>query len=100
MKTILYEDNQFEFAIDEIGLYLCIDGKRYGLSSHPYEPCTYIESQDGTTKIVMHDAYDFGFLISKSEKGTWEWIYDKINPKQFCEIINNEILKRFKEQSN
>lgn len=89
MNKILYKDNKFELAIDNIGLYLCFNGKRYELSSHSYEPCTYIKTSDGSVDIVMHGAFDFGQMISNSG----EWICNSINPLQCCEVIKKEILK-------
>ena len=89
MKKVLYKDSKFELAIDNIGLYLCIFRNRYELSSHYYEPCTYIKSQDGIVDIVIHGAFDFGIMIS----GSGEWNCKEISPLQLCETIEKEILK-------
>lgn len=89
MNKVLYEDDKFELAIDDKGLYLCVFNNRYELSSHSYEPCTYIKSQDGAVDIVMHGAYDFGLMIA----GEGEWKCRDISPLQLCEAIEKEILK-------
>lgn len=89
MNKLIYKDNEFELAIDDEGLYLCWNGERYELSSHYYEPCAYIKSQDGTVDIAMHGAFDFGWYISTS-KG---WISDKLSPLQLCEILKDAIVK-------
>ena len=89
MHKVLYKDNKFELAIDNIGLYICINGGRYELSSHPYEPCTYIKSQDGAVDIVMRGAFDFGIMISSSG----EWNCPNYNPLPLCETLEAAILK-------
>ena len=89
MNKVLYEDNKFELAIDNIGLYIRINESRYELSSHPYEPCTYIKSQDGAVDIVMHGAFDFGIMISSSG----EWDCPNHNPLSLCETLEAAILK-------
>lgn len=89
VNKVLYKDNEFKLAIDDMGLYLCILGNRYELSSHYYEPCTYIKSQDGTVDIIMHGAFDFGLMISSSG----EWKCKDFSPLQLCEVIKKEVLK-------
>lgn len=89
MNKILYKDNEFELTIDDIGLHLCINNNRYELSSHYYEPCTYIKSKDGTVDIVMHGAFDFGIMISN----LGEWNCKDISPLQLCEALKAAILK-------
>ena len=96
MNKVLYKDNEFKLAIDDMGLYLCILGNRYELSSHYYEPCTYIKSQDGTVDIVMHGAFDFGLMISSSG----EWKCKDFGPLQLCEAIKKEVLKDKAQKSS
>lgn len=59
------------------------------MSSHYYEPCTYIKSQDGAVDIVMHGAFDFGMMIS----GSGEWNFPNYNPLSLCEALEAAILK-------
>lgn len=89
MNKVLYKDNKFELAIDNIGLYICVNGSRYELSSHYYEPCTYIKSQDGAVDIVLHGAFDFGIMIS----GSGEWNYPNYSQLRLCETLEAAILK-------
>ena len=89
VNKVLYKDNEFELAIDDTGLHLCINNNRYELSSHPYEPCTYIKSKDGTVDITMHGAFDFGLLISSSR----DWNCNDLSPLECCETLKAAILK-------
>lgn len=89
MNKVLYKDNEFELAIDDTGLYLCINNNRYELSSNSYEPCTYIKTKNGNVDIVMHDAFDFGTMISSSG----EWTLKTFSPLRLCEILKTAILK-------
>ena len=96
MNKVLYKDNEFELAIDNTGLYLCINNNRYELSSHYYEPCTYIKSKDGTVNIVMHGTFDFGLMISSSG----EWKCKDFGPLKLCEAIKKEVLKDKAQKSS
>ena len=89
MNKVLYKDNEFELVIDDTGLHLCINDERYELSCHSYEPCTYIKTKDGAINIVIHEAFDFGTMISNSG----EWILNSFSPLQLCEALKTAILK-------
>lgn len=96
MNKVLYKDNEFELAIDNVGLYLCINEGRYELSCHPYEPCTYIKTIDGAVDIVMHNAFDLSFVVKDFEEGqktNGGNVYGYISALEFCKIINTFIMK-------
>ena len=52
-----YRDGKCEFGKDEEGNeYLLYNNKKYLLTSHPYEPCMYIKSDE--REIIFHNSFD------------------------------------------
>ncbi|AOZ97849.1 hypothetical protein [Butyrivibrio hungatei] len=99
-SDILYQDNDYELILSDDGMRLktCKDGKLYNLSSHYYEPCTYIEDENGN-KAVLHDGFDLSFVIGAIQAGKdLRWIGGKKTPHEFCEImidtLNNSLEGR------
>lgn len=99
MDKVLYQDNKFELAYNEKGMYLDINGERYILSCHPYNPSTYIKSQDGTVNIEASAGFDLSFVVQDFENGqnTYHWRYKEISPLRFCEMMELDILKNKEE---
>ena len=66
--TYLYRDGGVFLADD--GGSLCLGGgcMRFRLSSHPYEPCTYIHRPDGSVCIV-HNAFNISELYESAQSG-------------------------------
>lgn len=94
----LYKDEIFELNTDVEGVNgveLKINGNQYILTSDYHEPCTYIQTTDGTVNIVMHNAFDMSTVVNKFEKGqnTNTYHYRDVSPKRFCKIMESEILK-------
>lgn len=98
MTKVLYKDDKFELAYDENGMWLVIDGIRYELSYHSYEPCTYIENKTLGVKITMHDAFDLSSVVKSFENNhkTSSLAYGVVTSLEFCQILHEEILKGLK----
>lgn len=63
-------------------------GKEYELTSHPYEPCTYIR-KDGMIIRVLHNGFDVYDLPERFEAGeTLTGIDGKeYDEEQFCAVL-------------
>jgi hypothetical protein len=99
-NDILFHDDDYELILSEDGMRLrtFADGKLYNLSSHYYEPCTYIEDESGN-KAVLHDGFDLSFVIGAIQSGKKpSFIGGKVTPHQFCKImidtLNNSLEGR------
>ena len=83
--TTLYKDEKYELNVgvkDIEGMELKIKGNQYILTSHYYEPCTYIKSKDKRIKIIMHNAFDLSVVRKDFEtnKNTSSWVYGSVSP--------------------
>ena len=55
MLKTLYMDGSIMIAESEDGVFLPVGEQIYSLTSHAYEPCLYIQSEDKSL-ITIHDA--------------------------------------------
>lgn len=100
INNILFKNNKYELGYDptySLGMmYIIIDGNRYELSCHSYEPCTYIYTQNEKVNIAMSHAFDLSFVINAFKAGR-NYIggnqYRDISPLRFCQIIDEVIMR-------
>ncbi len=55
---VIYRDDHYELGRLNGVPYLRVDGRRFVLSSHPYEPCLYIAEGNGLIQTSVHNAFD------------------------------------------
>ena len=60
MLKTLYMDGSIKIAESEDGVFLHVGEQIYSLTSHAYEPCLYIQSEDKSL-ITIHDAITVEF---------------------------------------
>ncbi len=66
---LLFKNNEVELSIQQDNIVFQTGEKKYLLSSHPYEPCTYIRSMDGTTpNIAIHNAWNMSDVVNSARK--------------------------------
>ena len=66
MLKTLYMDGSIKIAESEDGVFLHVGEQIYSLTSHAYEPCLYIQSEDKSL-ITIHDAITVEDIRSMAE---------------------------------
>jgi len=100
LRDILYKDNIYTLLRGEHGLILLYHYDKlqvFELTSHYYEPCTYVEDEGGF-RAVLHSAFDLSFVVKDLEEnkdivsalGTF-------TPQQFCKLMVDSWYKQRSE---
>lgn len=66
--TVVYSEGRYVLGMEEGLPFLGIDGKKYRLTCHPYEPCLYITDEKGQLTAV-HNAFDPASVLHSFAKG-------------------------------
>lgn len=84
----VYRDDHYILELKDNLPFIIINGKEYGLSCHPYEPCLYITDKDGSLTAV-HNSFDpSSTLKSFSEGSTVRSITGKeYTALDFCKMV-------------
>ena len=84
----VYSDDRYVLGEEEGLPYIIIDGKRYKLTCHPYEPCLYITDESGAMTAV-HNAFDPDSVVKTFSRGkTVTSITGReYDPKDFCRMV-------------
>jgi len=84
----VYSDDHYVLGKEDGLPYIIIDGKRYRLSCHPFEPCLYITDEAGALTAV-HNAFDPDSVISAFADGrTVTSITGReYDAKDFCRMV-------------
>lgn len=56
-NAVVYRDRRYVLGWEEDDPYLSVDGRKYRLTCHPYEPCLYLTDEEGHLTAV-HNAFD------------------------------------------
>ena len=56
-NAVIYRDEDCTLEIAQGQAYFYTNGRRYSLSSQPYEPCTYLIDEKGSCSVI-HNAFD------------------------------------------
>ena len=86
--VVVYSDDNYVLGQKDGEPYLEANGKKYSLSCHPYEPCTYIKNS-GVLVSLIHNAFDPSVVLKSFAKGkTVNSISGKIyEAKELCEML-------------
>ena len=66
--SVLFQKDDILLAGTDEELHLADDLNTYRISSHSYEPCTYILRPDGKTTVI-HNAFDVKEIYDAAENG-------------------------------
>ena len=66
--AVAYRDDRYTLGQEDGRVYLLAGAQRYILSCHPYEPCLYIDAEDGV-KTAVHNAFDPSVVLDAFYSG-------------------------------
>lgn len=83
----IYRDEKYILCYENKIPYFYIKEEKYELSSHPYEPCTYIK-RDGLC-ISIHNAFDidYAFHVFQNKKTIISITGKEYSQKDFCTML-------------
>ena len=88
IDVIVYQDKRYTLGQKDNHPFLAVDGRIYQLSSHPYEPCTFIKDGDKLISAI-HNAFNLPDALKTFAKGnTVTLISGKAyDAKAFCTLV-------------
>ncbi len=87
-NAVVYRDERYVLGLGSGQPYLIAEGKRYSLSCHPYEPCTYVEDESGVI-LTIHNAFDPQHVLEafSQERTVASITGKKYGPREFCVML-------------
>lgn len=86
---VVYRDGRYTLGQEGDTPYLIADGRRYHLTSHPYEPCLYITDEAGHMTVV-HNAFEADYVLEAFRRG--ETITSisgfEYDARDFCDMVS------------
>ncbi|MCR4615372.1 MAG: hypothetical protein K5756_04410 [Clostridiales bacterium] len=84
----VYRDDRYVLGCEDEIPYLKINGEKYRLTCHPYEPCLYITDRNGRLTVV-HNAFDPSDVLRSFSKGLpiTSVTGAEYNAPDFCKMV-------------
>lgn len=87
-NSVVYSDKRYVLEWVDDYPFLSVDGRKYRLTCHPYEPCLYITDEEGK-KTAVHNSFDPDCVLElfRSGKTVRSITGREYKAKDFCRMV-------------